>query len=271
MRQYIVIGFLLCVSTPINAELRVVVLDVDEGQAVLLQQGSEGILVDLGHLGAAPHILQRLTHYGVRSLEYIVITHLHPDHASGYFRVREAFPEAVVLDHHQPIAGQQTDTVRWVAEALIKDQVRLRVMAGDAKIWRDAKLEFLWPPGFSGNNLNRNSLVVRLTYGQTRVLIMGDAGHEAEAYLLKSDIVDEVDLYVAGHHGAADSNSEAFIKRLAPGLSVISVNRDNIRGYPDASVVERLEKYSGDVALTAVSGDICRMWPSKQRPMQYCK
>lgn len=259
----------LCVL-PAHAGLRVVVLDVGEGQSVLLRQDGHGVLIDTGHAGRAAQVLRSLRRYGVEQLDYLILTHLHPDHASGYFRLREAFPGTPVLDHHQPLPEGVPNMMRWTEEALARDPLRRRVMSGDAIVWRDVMLEFLWPRRFEGANINHHSLVIRVCYGDACVLIMGDAGHAAEAALLEKYEFDSVDLLVAGHHGAGDASSGDFIAAVEPRLSVVSIDRNNIYGYPSLKVLDRLSRHSDELRLTYRHGDICREWDSPDAAMKTC-
>src|SRR5690625_2696074 len=80
---------------------RLIVLDVGEGQAVLLTHGHHGLLVDSGRTGMGRRILERLRHYGIRALDTVVYTHLHPDHAGSWFRIHEAFPKVRVIENGQ--------------------------------------------------------------------------------------------------------------------------------------------------------------------------
>lgn len=238
--------------------LRVVVLDVGEGQSILLKRGDRGVLVDTGHLGKARHVLDRLAAHGVRRLDYLVLTHLHPDHASGYFRIREAFPQARVLDNGQEIPPDFTpDTVRWVHRALERDSNRCTVRAGDVIRWENVQLRVLWPDRPEGPDLNRNSLVLEARFREQSLLIMGDVGRAVESRLLDRGVVpDRVALLVAGHHGSAETAGPEFLNVVQPGVSVVSVNADNVRGYPDSGTVARLRRHSDKVYETYRDGEI---------------
>ncbi len=225
-------------------EARLVALDVGEGQAILIQRGAHGILIDTGHAGKARLVLDRLTDLGVRQLDYLILSHLHPDHASGYFRLREAWPDTPVLFNGQPLSGvAQPDMTRWVNEALVTDPLSRVIRAGEKIHWRGMLLQVLWPDGFENQNLNRHSLVIRLDYQDQTVLVMGDAGNHVEQVLLNrhNKLPSNVDVLVLGHHGAGDASGELFLRRLNPGLAIISVNANNLRGYPDAAVLQRLD------------------------------
>ncbi len=245
MRGFLLV-LLLSIAAETNAAPSLVVLDVGEGQALLLQEGSHGILIDTGHPGMSRHLLQRLSTLGVEQLDYLILTHLHPDHAGGYFRLREQFPDTPLLYTGHPLPPHiHPDLVRWVNQAVIADSHWRKFFAGDFIRWKGLTLEALWPDSFADTNLNRHSLVLLLRYHGLELLLMGDADTVVEQELLtRGQLPDQVDLLVVGHHGAADASSEAFLTAIKPQIAVISVNKNNIRGYPGAEVIKRL-KHSG--------------------------
>ena len=255
------LGLILLVLTSLAGaeEARLVTLDVGEGQAILIQRGGQGILIDTGHVGKTRLVLDRLAVLGVHQLDYLVLTHLHPDHASGYFRLREAWPNTPVLFNGQPISGLvQPDVTRWVYEALMTDPLVRVIRAGETIQWHGMQLEVLWPDGFDNRNLNRHSLVIRLDYQDHTVLIMGDADKHVEQTLLnqRDKLPSNVDALVMGHHGASDVGDELFLRRLNPGLAIISVNAGNLRGYPDPALLQRLADLGINLRRTDVDGEI---------------
>ena len=250
----------LFLSSALEAdEASLVAMDVGEGQAILIQCGAHGILIDTGHAGKARLVLDRLADLGVQQLDYLILSHLHPDHASGYFRLREAWPDTPVLFNGQPISGvAQPDMTRWVNEALVTDPLSRVIRAGEKIQWRGMLLAVLWPDGFEDQNINRHSLVIRLDYQDQTVLIMGDVGNHVEQVLLNrhSELESNVDVLVLGHHGAGDASGELFLRQLNPGLAIISVNANNLRGYPDAAVLQRLDDLGISWRRTDRDGEI---------------
>ena len=101
------------------------------------------------------------------------------------------------------------------------------------------------------NNINNNSLVLKISYKGKDVLFTGDIESEAEK-TISQDITADV-LKVA-HHGSKTSSSEGFLRSVNPGISVISVG-ENFFGHPNFYVVERLKKY-GYVFSTKECGEI---------------
>ena len=255
------LGLILLVLTSLAGaeEARLVTLDVGEGQAILIQRGGQGILIDTGHVGKTRLVLDRLAALGLRQLDYLILSHLHPDHASGYFRLREAWPNTPVLFNGQPISGlKQPDVTRWVYEALMRDPLVRVIRAGETIQWHGMQLEVLWPDGFDNRNLNRHSLVIRLDYQDHTVLIMGDADKHVEQTLLnrRDRLPSNVDALVMGHHGASDVGDELFLRRLNPRLAIISVNAGNLRGYPDPALLQRLADLGISLRRTDVDGEI---------------
>jgi len=242
---------------------RLIALDVGEGQSILLQRGQHGVLIDTGHAGKARYVLDHLQAYGVTQLDYLVLTHLHPDHASGYFRIREAFPGLPVLVHNLPVANTNVpDMVRWVAEALEVDPYRQQFRGGDQLNWQGVVIKSLWPQDSTGANMNDSSIVIEVIFGSHRALLMGDVGSKVEQELInKNRLAGPYDVLVAGHHGSKDTSSDAFLLKVKPAYSIISTNADNIRGYPAAETVKRLSQRSSiGLFITYDYGDICLQW-----------
>jgi len=82
--------------------------------------------------------------------------------------------------------------------------------------------------------------VLRLDYGETSVLLTGDAEEAAEQAMMAAGLPLNVDVLKVGHHGSAASTSTAFLARVAPQVAVISVGAENRFGHPSPEVLARL-------------------------------
>jgi competence protein ComEC len=254
----VLIGLLWTVTAQ-TADLHVRVLDVAEGQAVLLQRGSRAMLIDSGHAGVARDVLRRMDELQIEALDYLILTHLHPDHASGLFRIHEAFPQAVVMDNCYPVHAAQTpDMMRWTYQALQKVENRQCLTAGDRIDWSGTVVEVLWPlvPPARNSDPNATSLVLKIRHKDKTLLIMGDAGHAAEKHLLAAGQLSPVELLLVGHHGADDASGEEFLRKVLPKKAVISTNKNNFRGYPSSLVLNRLEALGVAVYKTYQDGEV---------------
>ncbi len=257
-----------------GSPFRVIALDVGEGQSILLQRRNRGILVDTGHAGKAVYVLQQLRDYGVEHLDYLILTHLHPDHASGYFRIRESFPRVPVLVHNFSFTNTTSapDMSRWVAEALARDPYREQFRSGNDFIWQGLTINPLWPGDTPGSNMNDSSLVIEVKFGSRRVLLMGDVGDRVEKLLMdKNALSDSYDALVAGHHGSRGTSSEAFLNTVNPAYSIISTNANNIRGYPAPATQERLSRCSRSGLFETFSdGNVCLEWKRSAKLPTQC-
>jgi len=245
---------------------RLVALDVGEGQALLLADGSHGLLIDSGRVGMGRHVLDRLAANGVRQLDAIIYTHLHPDHAGSWFRIAEAFPRVRVIESgHRVPPGAVPDTSRWLADALdtLPSSRHRIVRGGDTWAWRGMELRVLWPDHPHGPNPNRQSLVLVIDHGDATALFMGDAGTAVEARLLARHLVPaHVDVLVAGHHGSAGTSSTRLLERAQPRYVLVSTNGDNVRGYPAEETIDRLRRHCDRLRRTWIDGEICLSLPA---------
>ena len=254
-----------CAASTPDSQFTFVALDVGEGQALLLKKGHHGILIDTGNLQHAPRVLARLKAFDIKVLDTIILTHLHPDHASGVFRITEEFPNARLVYNCQPFnATRQSDVIRWTQEFLRNttqpehSQTRC-VSAGEQLIWQGIELNFLWPKGFKNDDLNFHSLVIEVDASPFNLLLMGDANQSTEQrLLLNPKFPRAIDIFVAGHHGAKDTLSAEFIHWIQPSYSIISTNKDNVRGYPAPDVLKRLgQRTQKELLTTYEQGEIC--------------
>lgn len=252
--------WLLIFFIKISQAATLVVLDVGEGQSVLLKDGADAILVDTGHAGAAPAVLESLAKYDVTALKAIVLTHLHPDHASGWFRLHEAYPSShTVYSTHKVSPNALDDMSRWVLEAISSQPNSRQIQRGEVINVGACKIRALWPPGsYYDSNLNANSLVLAVECGIATALLMGDANADVESQLMQMGAFSKpVDLLVVGHHGAADASSPPFLNAVRPTYGAISVNANNFRGYPSFSTIEKLSNIGSQVLQTSREGHLC--------------
>lgn len=247
------------------AENRFVVVDVGEGQAILLQNGEYAILIDTGHFGKSHKLLEVLESFSIKSIEKVFLTHLHLDHASGIYTVMNKYPHAKIYESgHRLDFHPMRDGYRWITEQLDSGAWEVeRSLQDDTFYWRGFNLEVLWPRAPSGKNLNDQSLVLKISLGNSIIMIMGDVGISIEKILLQENRMPRyIDVLVVGHHGSAATTSPELLQQLTPQNAVISTNKNNIRGYPDAEVVGRLKSFGIKVHKTAEHGNFVWNFPS---------
>ncbi len=241
-------------------------LDVGMGQSILLTENNHGILIDTGLSSYGEHISQRMHFYGVEKLDYLILSHLHPDHAGGYLKIRNAWPDTPVFDncHIAPILHPSEqlffDRTR---KFLLNDPLHQCLEAGNSFLWQGNTITTLWPEKTDVvTDINAHSLVLLLSTNQGRtVLIMGDVNKTVEREvipIIRPLLGDSgVDIYVVNHHGAIDTATPDFLQIVHPKISLISVGKENPYGYPAEKTLNMLKKYSGTILRTDQDGELC--------------
>lgn len=225
----------------------VTVLDVGQGQSIILQSEGKTVLVDCGGSygeDAADITAQTLLSMGIGRLDAVILTHEDSDHINGlpYLLTRI---DADVIMLPATAAGYKIPkgdmTVIWVDR-------ETKLSFGDAEIT-------VYPPVFSQSN-NENSLCILFDTEKCDILITGDRSQQGEAWLLEQYTIPDVDLLIAGHHGAKDSTGDALLDAVRPETVIISVGLGNIYGHPAPEVLERLEDRGCTVLRTDMEGTI---------------
>ena len=234
--------------------LRIHVLDVGQGDAILLQEpGGRWILVDTGP-GPGDRLLRELTRLGVRRLELLVLSHPDLDHIGGAEAVLSGLPVGAVLDGGG-IRG--TAAFAGVAGAAAERGVPWRIVRAGQR-WRIGGLSVRihHPSGTEPEDTPPNDLSVIFTasWEDFDALFTGDASVEVEEGILPE--LGPVELLKVGHHGSRTSTGPALLARVRPEWSVISVGRRNRFRHPAPEVVARLEGTGGRILRTDRMGRI---------------
>lgn len=222
------------------------------GKALLIDTG--GVLgsmsdFDVGERVIAPY----LRHYGVRQLEYLILTHAHEDHAGGAAAVCRRFPVGHV------IVGREDRSAYARVFQTSLERLPDCVPAYAGQTWEvdGVRVAVLHAADASGSAAgNEVSNVISLSYGAHRFLITGDLDAAGEEALLFSGADVKSTVLKVGHHGSKTSSSEAFIRRVGARYAVISVGADNRFGHPNPAVVKRLEEGGARVYRTDKDGAV---------------
>jgi competence protein ComEC len=234
-------------------------LDVGQGDAILLRDGGGSLLIDGGGWPAGDFggrvLLPALARLGVRSLEAAVISHPDADHCAGVADLAAYLP----IDQ------------LWIAPGwsgapclrrLIRGQARnVRVLwSGDRVIWRGFTFDVLHPaPGTRGTG-NDRSLVLAAEAGGRSLLFTGDSTDEVETTLVRRRVLERVSVLKIAHHGSHSSTSLPFLASTAPRWGLISAGRKNAYGHPSGVVLERLARRRVQVLRTDRHGRIRLRW-----------
>jgi competence protein ComEC len=228
--------------------LRVEVLDIGQGDAILLQPaGAPAVLVDGGPSG--DDLVGRLEASGVERLGAVVVTHDESDHAGGVEELLGHFP---VVRFVYARVGRHLLEVARVAGAQ-----PVQAAAGSGLRSGQLRVEVLWPPRellaepVPGADPNQLALVLLVRWRDFTMLLTADA--EAEAVPIDPG---SVDVLKVAHHGSDDAGLGALLDRTRPRLAVISVGADNSYGHPTAGTLATLAAHGVRTLRTDRDGTV---------------
>lgn len=239
------------VRRPVDG-FRLTVLDVGQGQCLVLRSGEQTCVIDCGGSwpeDAGEQCARYLLGQGVRRIDLLVLTHYHADHAGGVAQLLSRVEAGQVLLPDVPddtgnravIERAAAGRIEWVTDdrALPLGEGTLRLFA---------------PRSDAGDNEACVSLLA--SFGQDDVLVTGDMDSDTEFLLCKTAELPDVEVYVVAHHGSRYASGAYFLSRILPELAVISVGRDNGYGHPASETLERLAAIGSQVLRTDELGTI---------------
>ena len=237
------------VLTGLENHLRVSVLDVGQGQCVVLQFDGKIYMVDCGGDGAADAAISYLGELGIHRLDGLILSHYDLDHCNGAAELLYRIPADVV---YLPVAEDENGVLPEI-EAAARDMEIFWVSDDILIQTKNAAFRLFAPLGAASDN--DNCLTCLLTVGNFDTLITGDLSTAGELRLLYRQDLPDVELLVVGHHGAASSTGNQLLQAVTPEIAVISVG-DNTYGHPAAQTLTRLESAGCQVYRTDLQGTI---------------
>ncbi len=279
MKRLVAVGALVLIVVTLlipPPEDKVVFLDVGQGDSILIQKGTQHVLMDGG---PGMTVLRRLAEelpWFDRTIEVVILTHPQQDHVEGLVHVLERYKVGLVL-FPQAAYGSQLATTwlqelidrripyrfAWAGQELQLDGVRVSILAPFADAEGQALVK---------KNINEASTTTRIDFpagggaGALSFLMSGDAEAPAEKLLVEkykgSGTLSlgfltpslDVDVLKAGHHGSKTSTTPELLAAASPSAVVVSVGADNRYGHPHPTVMERLKDFQ--VWRTDQSGSV---------------
>ncbi len=239
-------------------QLKIAFLDVGQGDAIYIESPDHhDVLIDSGPDAKVLQELQRVMRWHDRRIDMIISTNPDRDHIAGFIPVLERYK----VDQFVESSTINTSEIYKALESSveIKDIQKTIALRGQRiHIGSGAYIDILFPDrNVLGVTSNTGSIIAKLVYGSTSVMLTGDATYQTEEYVvdlekenMKSDLLKE------GHHGSRTSISEKFFAAVAPIYSIISAKKNNSYGHPHKETTDMLSKLKIPILGTYNEGTI---------------
>ena len=238
-------------AVPRSCDVQMTVLDVGQGQCVILSAKGRTFVIDCGgdyDESAADLAAETLLSQGIYRIDGLILTHFDRDHAGGaaYFLSRiptdRVFlsPTGETSNLRQSIESEAGERVNYVSQDKILT-------------WDDCSITIFAP--VLSNSDNESGISVLFSGGNCDILITGDMNTLGETLLLTSREIPKLEALVVGHHGSKSSTSTRLLDATMPEVAIISVG-ENTYGHPTKVVLDRLEEYGCEIHRTDSEGTV---------------
>ena len=255
-------------STITNNEgyLEIHFIDVGQGDSALIKfvdtnksngDDSASMLVDAGDNSKGTTVRNYLNNQKVNSLTYFICTHPDADHIGGAASVVSNVPITSEIVW-APDFEKTTKTYENLMNEIFYKSYKYEVPKfGEVYKLGLASFEFVAPLE-DHKDVNSNSLVFKIWYGNDSFLFVGDCEEEEEIEIINGDYRNDIDVDVlkVGHHGSKTASSEEFLDLVTPKYSIISCGEGNKYFHPHAAALNNLRAIGSELFRTDIQGSI---------------
>ncbi len=221
------------------------VLDIGQGDSLFIESptGTQ-VIVDGGPGNNLMKEISTVVPWYDRHIDMIVVTNPDADHYSGFIPLMNKYSVDVDLES----GTNNPFELYGVLEKEIADKGIPKILARRGQIidlGGGAHLDIIFPDrDVSGLSSNDGSIVMKLVYGETSVMLQGDSTAKIEDYLLTNTSTSTLKSTIlkAGHHGSKTSNTLEYVTAVSPEWSVISSGANNSYGHPHTETLETMDK-----------------------------
>lgn len=241
----------------VKGKLEMHTIDVGQGDSILLLQDDKVMLIDCGPRAQGKKVVEYLKNIGIEKIDILIGTHPHEDHMGGMAEVINSFEIGVL--YTSDFDDEDITTVYYMKflEAVESKNVKWETKKAKDKFnFGEAEVTVLAPSKDKYDNTNNYSLALMVSFGETDIMLTGDAEKLIENEILELNYNIECEILKAGHHGSDTSNTNNFLKKVNPSYVIISAGLDNSYNHPIKSVMERFKSMGIEVYRTDEAGDI---------------
>lgn len=232
------------------------VIDVGQGQCIAVFSGEHTVVIDCGGLGTLDNAGETAGEYlkscGRKNVDLLLLTHLHSDHANGTELLMEMTDIDSIIIPDDPV--DDDGLLEGIYKSAKKHGTAVSCLLEDTELEYGGIRLCLYAPGEKGN-ANERCIMAKVSLGDYDMLITADAPKAAEKELVKTHNINDVELYIVGHHGSRYSSGGEFISGIGADTAIISVGY-NTYGHPSYETLERLAAYGYNVYRTDINGTV---------------
>ena len=234
-------------------DFRFTMLDVGQGQCLLAEIGDSVTVIDCGGSredDAGEEAVRELLSHGRKRIHALILTHYDLDHSGGVLQLMDRMPvDRLYLPDISPENTQREKILqkaeeKQVSVIWVKEEISLQMDGGSLQIF---------PPITTKNENDGLSLL--LSGADYDILVTGDLSVEMEQKLIQREALPDLEILIAGHHGAANSTGQVLLEHTMPEELLISVG-ENSYGHPDPTVLERAKNLGIRIRRTDQEGTI---------------
>lgn len=243
-------------ETEHNDQIILTMLDVGQGDGLLIRlPNGQKMLIDGGPDNSLAYVLAEALPWWERRIDYLVMTHADKDHYAGFSSLLDRYEIGEFWS-----SGDQNSApeFQYFMTTLKKHQVPIKIkIAGEEFFWPEGiKLSVLWPPASDKPDGNPSSLVLRLIWGESEVLLTGDLEIKQEEQLLAQGQTVVADILKVSHHGSNGGSGQQWLTAVQPKICLISAGLDNQFGHPNPLALDRLTTSGCQILTTLGNGSI---------------
>lgn len=243
---------------PVVKEMHAYFLDVGQGDSILLvSPNDKTMLIDAGTSKSYEIIQDKLQELEIEKLDCVIATHPHADHIGSMTSIIENYE---IESFYLPECDTETKTYTNMMNALDEKDIEYQYLYANLEVPWDEEVEVRVLSPVQGVNygaiINNYSIMLHITYGETSMLLAGDAEKKAEQKVLETFESIQADVLKAGHHGSDTSSTRDFIEAVSPELVIISVGADNKYDHPSKKTMDLFEELGIQVMRTDLDGTI---------------
>lgn len=233
-----------------NIKSQVTYINVGQGDSTLIQNNNQTVLIDAGHGdGYENASLNYLKEHSINTLNALILTHCDADHIND---AKNIIYQLNVKKIYMSSRTSSSYTYMKLLNTIKEKKKKITVpKVGDTFQVGVGSIEFIGV-GEGAQNNNDSSLCMRYDDGYHRFVFTGDAAESMEKKLNKV----QCDVFQAGHHGSAYSNSDNLLSRMKASYVVVSCGKDNMYGHPHKEALQRFSRYNMVVYRTDELGTI---------------